>query len=355
VRIIYEDDFSGDYAPNDYVTSYCQSFIPEAFEAGETCSGHDPHNLRLWLPTGVENFAGEPGVVENNVDGTWTLTQEVTSIGTSGGGWLVQVTYGVAMDWDEWTDQPGSHTFKLDCGELDDDHENWDYRILESGTLIGTGAYFGDTLHLSHAPGNELFGFQLGYGASGMNANYGFGGWLYYDGTFNGMPANGTGDVFGDLDCCLPWSVTRTWKAFDDCFNETCFSYTINVNDETECAEDDSDAELSAGQGGDHTPVVIGGAGDLTTGKTPIRVTNLQPNPTNDWSLLGFTVTQNMRIRVDMYSMDGALIAELYDGVAAPNVNHTLDIDAADLDAGMYQIRLSSSDYLVVKKLLVSQ
>ena len=96
-------------------------------------------------------------------------------------------------------------------------------------------------------------------------------------------------------------------------------------------------------------------AGDLTTGKTPIRVTNLQPNPTNDWSLLGFTVTENMRLRVDMVAMDGTLIAELYDGIASPNVNHTLDIEANDLDAGMYQIRLSSAQYLVVKKLLVSQ
>ena len=43
-------------------------------------------------------------------------------------------------------------------------------------------------------------------------------------------------------------------------------------------------------------PVVIGGA-ETTTGKSPIRVTNLQPNPTNDWSLLGFTVTENMRLR----------------------------------------------------------
>ena len=355
VRIIYEDDFDGDFAPNPYVSSYCMSYVPEAFEDGETCGNQDPHSLRLWLPSGMEDFAGEPGLVENNTDGTWTLTQDVTSINGTGGGWIVQVTYGMAMDWDEWSNQPGSHTFKLDCGEIDDGHEDWDYRILESGTLIGTGSYFGDTLHLSHAPSNELFGFQLGYGASGQNGNYGFGGWLYYSGTFAGAPASGTGDVFGDLDCCLPWSVTRTWKAFDDCFNESCFSYTVSINDDTECEDLDGDAELAGSGTGDHTPVIIGGAGDLTTGKTPIRVTNLQPNPTNDWSLLGFTVTENMRIRVDMYSMDGALIAELYDGIAAPNVNHTLDIDAADLDAGMYQIRLSSSQYLVVKKLLVSQ
>ena len=35
-------------------------------------------------------------------------------------------------------------------------------------------------------------------------------------------------------------------------------------------------------------------------------------------------------------------------------MNHTLDIEADDLQSGMYQIRLSSNQYLVVKKLLVT-
>ena len=168
------------------------------------------------------------------------------------------------------------------------------------------------------------------------------------------MQINGTGDIFGDLDCCLPWSVKRTWTAEDDAENQRTFSYTLSVNSDTQC-DDSNGAQLGGAATGDHSPVVLGGSGDLTTGKTPIRVTNLQPNPTNDWSLLGFSVTENMRLRVDMVAMDGTLIAELYDGVAAPNVNHTLDIEANNLDAGMYQIRLSSAQYLVVKKLLVSQ
>ena len=52
---------------------------------------------------------------------------------------------------------------------------------------------------------------------------------------------------------------------------------------------------------------------------------------------------------------NGILVSELYDGVASPNVNHTLDIEADALQSGMYQIRLSSSQYLVVKKLLVTE
>ena len=121
-----------------------------------------------------------------------------------------------------------------------------------------------------------------------------------------------------------------------------------------DCGDDDG-ALVSGGQAGDHTPVILGGAGDMTTGKSPIRVTNLQPNPTNDLSMLGFTVNENMRLRVDMFTMDGILVTELFDGVASPNVNHTLDIEADALQSGMYQIRLSSNQYLVVKKLLVTE
>ena len=62
-----------------------------------------------------------------------------------------------------------------------------------------------------------------------------------------------------------------------------------------------------------------------------------------------------MRIRIDLVTMQGVMVAELYDGVASPNVNHTLNIDTESLSNGMYQIRLSSSQYLVVKKLLVTE
>ena len=41
-----------------------------------------------------------------------------------------------------------------------------------------------------------------------------------------------------------------------------------------------------------------------------MRATNHQFNPTNDLSLLGFTVTGNMRLCVDMCTMDGILVSK---------------------------------------------
>ena len=186
-----------------------------------------------------------------------------------------------------------------------------------------------------------------------MNNEYGYSGWFTYSGEFLGNTIMGSGDLFGDLDCCLPWSIERDYAIVDDCGNANGFAYSVEVNGE-DC-EDADGAQVSGGQAGDHTPTILGGAGDVVTGKTPIRVTNLQPNPTNDISQLGFVVDHNMRIRVDLVGMDGALVAELYDGIAQSGVNHTLDVDAGSLNNGMYQIRLSSSAYLVVKKLLVSE
>ena len=234
----------------------------------------------------------------------------------------------------------------------------WQYLILNCNetSLDGFGAYSSGHLDLSHQPANGHYAFQLGLGANQQNANFGLSGWFYYSGTMYGTPNEvmGSGDLFFDMDFCLPWAIEHTCTATDDCGNESEFSYTFSMSGDVDGTDDDSDLS-GQGTNGDHTPVVIGGAGDLTTGKTPIRVTNLQPNPTNDVSQLGFVVTENMRIRVDLIGMDGVLVAELYDGIAQTGVNHTLNVDADGLSDGMYQIRLSSNDYLVVKKLLVSE
>ena len=84
-------------------------------------------------------------------------------------------------------------------------------------------------------------------------------------------------------------------------------------------------------------------------------MTGLQPNPTNDISQLGFVVSNNMRLRIDLYDMAGQLVQELFDGNAMNNVEYFMAVDAQGLDAGMYQIRLTSDEYMAVKKLLVTQ
>ena len=57
----------------------------------------------------------------------------------SSAGWDLSVTYGEAHDWTSWSNQAFPTGYKRDCGDLIDDHLNWDYRIMESGSLTGTG------------------------------------------------------------------------------------------------------------------------------------------------------------------------------------------------------------------------
>ena len=359
VDIDFTEVYEGEYAPQPEsgVTSYCTSSTPEAYADGEACNGLDSHSFSLFNFDGVMRVdftSVGTGTVAQMDNGTWVLTQElVASTGDSEGtgGLSLSVTYGEAVSWTDWY-VAGQTNYKRDCGVLVDDHENWDYRIMQDGTISGTGDYSGLSLNLSHAPANEYYAMQVGLGANNQNNNYGYSGWVMASGTYNEDAVFFSGDLFGDLDCCLPWSISRDYVASDDCGNSTPFAYTINVNADG-CTPDDGPA-VSGSQEGDHGPAVLGGAGDVMTGKSPIRVTNLMPNPTNDLSMLGFTVTENMRLRVDMYTMDGVLVSELYDGVASPNVNNTLNIEANDLQSGMYQIRLSSAQYLVVKKLLVT-
>ena len=355
VSLTFTESYLGDNAPTDEVTTFCSAALPAAFEDGETCNGMDPHSLRLFnIPGGAELYTPlANGSIELHADGTWVLSQSVVALDGSGDGWDVTATFGAAMDWTEWDNQAFPTSYKRDCGDLVDDHENWDYRLMESGTLTGTGNYAGSTLSLVHAPANNYYAFQIGMAANNMNDNYGYSGWFSYSGTFNGNFVMGSGDLFGDLDCCLPWSIEREYLLVDDCGNTASFEYTVEVNGEA-CTTA-GDAELSGNSGVDHTPSVLGGAGDITVGKSPIRVTNLQPNPTNDWSQLGFEVESEMRVVISMFSMDGVLVTDLYDGFAAPGVNHSLDIPADDLQSGMYQIRLSNAQYMIVKKLLVTE
>jgi hypothetical protein len=52
--------------------------------------------------------------------------------------------------------------------------------------------------------------------------------------------------------------------------------------------------------------------------------------------------------------MSGALVQGLFQGNVFANNPMTLDISTGNLDAGMYQVRIHSKDFVVTKKLLVT-
>jgi hypothetical protein len=53
-------------------------------------------------------------------------------------------------------------------------------------------------------------------------------------------------------------------------------------------------------------------------------------------------------------TMSGALVQDLFQGNVFSNTPVTLQISTGNLDAGMYQVRVNSKDFIVTKKLLVT-
>ena len=247
------------------------------------------------------------------------------------------------MDWDAWSTQPGYHSYKSDCGL--GDHTTWLYSTMIDGSASGTGAYAGSTLSLSHQPSNGYFGFQIGEGANNKNGNYGFSGWIHYSGTFLGEGVMGSGDVFGDLDCCLPYDISRDYTVSDCAGNETTFGYTVSVTGES-C--DDSEGGVVGNNGGDESN------SGLVTLKDLIVIESLMPNPTSDNSTLVFETGDDISVNISLMTMSGALVQDLFQGNVFANTPVTLQISTGYLDAGMYQVRVNSRDFIVTKKLLVT-
>ena len=345
------------YLPTADIANYCMPSDVEPTDNGETCDDRDPETVRLFNFPGGESFTIVPGgssIVELAPDSTMRIVLEVED--GNGGGFIFDATYDGGHDWNEWLDLPGMQNYKKDCADIFPGIEiwtEWIYYVMGNGTMSGTGTFAGSEFDLQHQPLNAYYGLQIGEGANNKNENYGGSAWFFYsgelvvDGSSQGMVSS-SGDIFFDLDCCLGWQIDYSYTITDDCGNSTDFAYT-----DLGTGEFDNLDNVTVSGSGTHTPSDI--TGGVTSLKDPIRITGLQPNPTNDYSTLGFIVNNNMRLRIDLYTMSGQFVQELFDGNASEDVQYVLDIDANTLAGGMYQVRLSSSDYVVVKKLLVSE
>ena len=341
------------YIPTDDIRNYCAPVTPEAQSGAQTCDDRAPEVIRLFNFPGADDsfvMADAENLVQVMADGSMHIELEVENVDGTGG-FTLTADYGAGQDWATWS--AGGSNYKKDCAEIypgENIWEDWVYFMMTSGTLEGTGMYSGSSFTLSHQPANGYYGMQMGLGANNKNANYGGSAWFFWQGDLvvDGVdmgPMASSGDVYMDLDCCLEWSVDYYYTAIDDCGNPTGFTYSEAMG----AGLEDGDATASGG----HTdgPVDITSVGGI---KEPIRITGLAPNPTNDMSQLSFVVSENMRLRVDLYTMSGTLVQELYEGNAVTGVQYVMDIDADALSDGMYQVRISSNSYLAVKKLLVA-
>jgi hypothetical protein len=359
VTVDYSETVIGDYAPSAGIDGYCSASTPEALEDGLTCDNYAPHAARLFNFPGAEFYTLVGGTVTNYTNGTRELELEVVASNNPAAGWTFHIDLNAGNTWTQWLALPGAQGYKSDCGF--GDHTQWMYHIMNASSHAeGWGDYTGSHLNLSHQPANGYFGFQMGVGANNKNANNGFSGWFYYQGTFNGAAVIGTGDVFGDTDCCLPWSIERTYTLSDCAGNTSEFSYTIDVNGPT-CAPilpplagDDTEPDFG-GTGDDEDVTIDGGEGDDDKeGKSNVKVLGLTPNPTSDVATLTFAALEDDVVTVDVLSMAGVTVAELYTGRMYEGTTNTLTINASALESGLYQVRIITSTGVTTVKLMVS-
>ena len=87
----------------------------------------------------------------------------------------------------------------------------------------------------------------------------------------------------------------------------------------------------------------------------PIQVSNIAPNPTQDFAQLGFNVLCPMRIDISLYDAAGMLVTPLFEGQVQKDQHYLLDINAAQLESGVYQVRVSSNEFSIVKQFMVTE
>lgn len=344
----------GPYAPNDSVDQFCTTVTPEAFDSDETCNGYETHAVRMFNFLGGEFYStiGE-GVVSQLPNGDWTIEETVVDNANPEAGWNVTFTLTDGMAFDTWSNQDFPTSYKQDCENLIDDHENWTYWFLSEGTLTGWGDYDGSFLTCTHQPANQFYRFQIGLGANNMNNHHGYSGWFNYSGTHQSTPVMGSGDFFGDLDCTLPYQIEYDYTATDCSGNQAQFGYTVDITGDV-CDPDG----IGAGLVGTGTTGNANGASEtsaLSESRGQIQVSHVAPNPTQDYARIGFNVLKNMRLEVELYNATGMYISTLYSGNVEKHQAYTLDIPANELESGVYQVRLTSREVSIVKQFMVTK
>jgi hypothetical protein len=197
---------------------------------------------------------------------------------------------------------------------------------------------------MSHQPSNQYFGFQLGEGANNKNSEFGFSGWFYYSGEFQGENIMGSGDLFGDLNCCLPYEITRDYMLTDCSGNSETFGYTVDISSES-CITDEGGLQEESD----------GSSSANTMAKDYITIDALSPNPTNSMTSLTFTIQEVASVKVEVTTMEGSIVLQPFEQVVIANWPQTVLIGTNGLEAGMYQVRLTSRGFMTSKKLLIIQ
>ena len=154
-----------------------------------------------------------------------------------------------------------------------------------------------------------------------------------------------SGDIFFDMDCCLGWQIDYSYTITDDCGNSTDFAYT-----DLGTGEFDNLDNVTV-SGGDHTPIDITG-GEQPEGSDPHHRSPAEPDQRLQHAgLRGEQQHAPAHRPVNERTVRPGTVRRQCERGRPVRARHRRQQPVR----GMYQVRLSSSDYVVVKKLLVSE
>jgi hypothetical protein len=295
-----------------------------------------------------------PATMVDNGDGSLTISGRLFNVLRPDGGFNFNVTYAEGLNWADWSALSNPNGFKADCGGEAANHPTWMYYILQSSSaaeLTGWGRFAGSSIHLTHAPTNEYFGFQVGDGANNYNGDNGAGGWFLYGGAGDTFLENnetilsgnfaqqGIGDFAFRVEDCPGYSIMRTWTSVDCEGNMSTCSQTI-----TFASLDNSVAGM-----------------DMTTDNNDgdrsaeIAIVGIMPNPATDRSQISFMSTVDGKLSLQVLDMTGRVVGDLFNNQAEAGQVYTAEFDANVMSSGIYMVRLTSGTAFQMERLLIQK
>jgi len=347
LTVMYSETVTGDMGPEE-ASAYCVATTPVNSADGWAGILFDPMlgDVMVTAESATYTEYGSDG------DGATAIIEAtLVSMDNPNAGWDLSLELNEGMNWEDWSNQLFPTDYKDDLGTAGDEYLNWQYFILDNGTLTGWGDWSGTSLTLSHAPEIFYYGFQLGNGASNVNSEYGIGGWMYYSGTIinpengNVIEINGAGDIALDLDCCPMYEVERTWETTDCAGNNTIHTQLITfepteASENTEPVENEQVSEKVNLQ-------------DLSLAEM-IRI-DVSPNPVSTSTEIELNSIIGFKADLGLYNSQGLKISKLWDGDLQKNEPLHITFSRGLLADGIYILRVSTIHGTVSHKIIIQE
>ena len=100
------------------------------------------------------------------------------------------------------------------------------------------------------------------------------------------------------------------------------------------------------GQSGEASTQIV----DAAEAPDAYRVTSAYPNPFNPQTQFTLTVTEEQRVRVEVYNLLGRRVRVLHDGRVAARQTHTFTFEASDVPSGIYLIRVTGEQFITTQR-----